>query len=59
MTVIVTVSDGVTCYFIMSIVFLCDLIYSAWKRISGERKEKSIVRKDNMYSEEGHTKITG
>lgn len=39
--------------------FSCDLIYSAWKRISGEGKEKSIVRKDNMYSEEGHTKITG
>lgn len=57
---IVTVSDGVTCYFIISVNgFSCDLIYAAWKRISGEGKEKSIVRKDNMYSEEGHNKITG
>lgn len=39
--------------------FLCDLIYLVWKRIFGERKEKFIVRKDNMYFEEGYITIIG
>lgn len=59
MIVIVIVFDGVICYFIMLIVFLCDLIYLVWKRIFGEGKEKFIVRKDNMYFEEGYIKIIG
>lgn len=39
--------------------FLCDLIYLVWKRIFGEGKEKFIVRKDNMYFEEGYIMIIG
>lgn len=57
---IVIVFDGVICYFIIFVNgFLCDLIYVVWKRIFGEGKEKFIVRKDNMYFEEGYIKIIG